>query len=531
MTASPMEQARALVGLRAKLFFRRFVRERQWGRAGIGVIAAGMAAFFSLSLCALVFAAADDLRRAPQRLDESGGPLVVFAAWTSLALAGRLWFGVLSLAQPQGFLDPRRLRSLPVSGRLVSAINVLALFFDPVWLVIYPPLACIAVALARLPSAPGAAAMLVAQALAVWATVGALHLGSAVAAFFDARPMLRRGFSIAIVLGGVLAFQASLALPGQRGLVALFSRQNWDRIAWTPAGWMALTAGRLSASHPLRALGPALLLGLLGLACSAGAHALSQRELSRPQENGQGPRRVASASWRLPLLSARFSALVEKEAKTVIRVGWLQLVVVPVAYLLLVRAVLPGPEPLLIAAVYAHLGVLEIATNAFGRDASAARGWFLWPVSLRAVLAAKNAVAYAFSLAIFLLLALVAASGGRLLPGQFAVGLCAHAATFPLLATFGNVVSAFFPVPVRGARLRRVRGAGPIGSRLVAMALLAGAAWAPWALAKVAGIQLYAVYAGELVAMALAYPALLGVAAHLCAARRELLLPALSRDE
>ncbi|HEY5677700.1 MAG TPA: hypothetical protein VIR81_12990, partial [Myxococcales bacterium] len=121
--------------------------------------------------------------------------------------------------------------------------------------------------------------------------------------------------------------------------------------------------------------------------------------------------------------------------------------------------------------------------------------------------------------------------GGRLLPGQFAVGLCAHAATFPLLATFGNVVSAFFPVPVRGARLRRVRGAGPIGSRLVAMALLAGAAWAPWALAKVAGIQLYAVYAGELVAMALAYPALLGVAAHLCAARRELLLPALSRDE
>jgi hypothetical protein len=530
VTASLGEQARALVGLRAKLFLRRFVRERQWGRAAIALVAAAMAGFFSLSLCALVFAAAEDLRRAPERLQERGGPLVVFAAWTSLALAGRLWFGVLALTQPQGFLDPRRLRSFPVSARLVSAINLLALFFDPLWLVVYPPLACIAVALARLPSAPAAPAMLVAQGLAVWATVGALHLGSALAAFFDARPMLRRGLSIAMVLSGVLAFQASLALPGERGLVALFSRENWHRISWTPAGWMAMVAGQLSLSRPLRALGPALLLVLLGFCCSAGAHALSQRELSLPPESGQGPRRSAR-SWRLPLLSARFSALVEKEAKTVIRVGWLQLVVVPVAYLLLVRAVLPGPEPLLIAAVYAHLGVLEIATNAFGRDASAVRGYFLWPVSLRAVLAAKNAVAYAFSLAIFLLLAVVAASGGRLVAGQFAIGLCAHAATFPLLATFGNVVSAWFPVPVRGARLRRVRGAGPIGSRLVAMALLAGAAWAPWALSRLAGMHLYAAYAGELIAIAVAYPALLGVAAHLCDARREPLLAALARDE
>jgi hypothetical protein len=530
VTAPFQEQARALVGLRAKLFLRRFVRERQWGRAVIGVLAAAMAGFVSLSLCALVFAAADDLHRAPDRLRESGGPLVIFAAWTSLALAGRLWFGVLALAQPQGFLDPRRLRSLPVSPRLVSAVNLAALFFDPLWLVLYPPLACIAVALSRLPSSPAAPAMLVAQALAVWATVGALHLGSSVAAFFDARPILRRGFSIVIVLGGVLAFQASLALPGERGLLALFTRENWHRIAWSPPGWMAMTAQQLSLSRPLRALGPALLLALLGFGCSAAAHALSQRELLQPPESGQGPRRSAR-SWRLPFLSARFSALLEKEAKTVIRVGWLQLVVVPVAYLLLVRAVLPGPEPLLIAAVYAHLGVLEIATNAFGRDASATRGYFLWPVSLRAVLAAKNAVAYAFSLAIFLLLAVVAASGGRVLPGQFAIGLCAHAATFPLLATFGNLVSVWFPVPVRGARLRRVRGAGPIGSRLVAMALLAGAAWAPWALSKLAGMHLYAAYAGELIAVGVAYPALLGLAAHLCDTRREMLSGALARDE
>ena len=134
----------------------------------------------------------------------------------------------------------------------------------------------------------------------------------------------------------------------------------------------------------------------------------------------------------LPLAPAALSALFEKEVKTVVRVGWLQLVVVPVAYLLLVRAVLPGPEPLLVAAVYAHLGVLEIATNAFGRDLDAARAWFLWPVSLRSVLAAKNAVAYLFSLAIFLLLALVAAVSAQLTAGQFLVGILAHAATPPV---------------------------------------------------------------------------------------------------
>ena len=46
MTATLREQASALIGLRAKLFLRRFLRERQWGRAVIGVVAAAMAGFF-----------------------------------------------------------------------------------------------------------------------------------------------------------------------------------------------------------------------------------------------------------------------------------------------------------------------------------------------------------------------------------------------------------------------------------------------------------------------------------------------------
>jgi hypothetical protein len=152
-------------------------------------------------------------------------------------------------------------------------------------------------------------------------------------------------------------------------------------------------------------------------------------------------------------------------------------------------------------------------------------------VSLRELLAAKNAVAYCFSAAIFLLLAGVAWTSARVTAEQVAIGALAHAAIFPLLATFGNIVSTYFPVPVRGARLRRVRGAGPIGARLAVLTLLAAAAWAPYVIAQALGIRLWTTYAGELVALSLAYGALLAFAAQVVAARREPLLAALARDE
>lgn len=530
MTALAAEQARALIGLRAKLWWRRIVQGRQWVRLAVGMLAAAFGAVFSATLCAAVLQGGELLRGHPERLWSRGGPLALFTAWLTMALAGRLWFGLVALAQSQAFLDPRRFRSFPVSPRLLSAINLAALFADPIWLVLYPPIAAVAVAVSRLPGGPPLGALLVAEALAIWAVVGLLHLGAAVAALLDARPVLRRAFSVVLLLAGFVGFQLSMSAPGTPAMTALFEGRPWR--LWTPPGWAALFAQALSNERPLAAAGFGLLLLLLGLACSAAGHALSSRELLRPVESARASAGAARADgWRLPLLGRAVSPLFEKEAKTVVRVGWLQLVVVPVAYLLLVRAVLPGPEPLLIGAVYAHLGMLEFATNAFGRDLDATRAWFLWPVTLRSVLAAKNAVAYLFSLAIFLLLALVAAIGSTVSPGQFLVGLLAHAAIFPLFAAFGNAISVLYPVPVRGARLRRIRGAGPIGARVTAMALLAGAAWAPYAIAGALGLHLYAAYAGELVALGIAYPALLGAGARLVEARREPLLGALARDE
>ena len=491
-----------------------------------------MGAMVSAALCLLVLESADGLSRDPGALASRGGPLAIFATWLTMVLVGRVWLALISAAQTATFLDPRRFRIYPVPARLLSALNLVALFLDPVWLVLYPPLVTVAVGVSWLPGAPPAWALIAAELFAVWATVGVLHLGSAIGAAFDARPVLRRGFSVVLLLAGFGGFQLSIARPGRPGLAALFAQHHWQAIAWTPPGWTAVLAQALSDHRPLHALTPALLLFLLGLVSSAVAHELSLREVMRPPESAPAPKSaVKSLGWKLPLLPSSFSALFEKETKTVVRIGWLQLVLVPVAYLLLVRTMFSGPQPLLIAAVYAHLGVLDISTNAFGRDLFAARAYFLWPVSLRELIAAKNFVAYCFSLAIFLLLATVAAFSAHVTAGQIFVGLLAHGATFPLLATYGNMTSVLFPLPVRGARLRRVRGAGPIGARLLAMALLAGAAWAPYALAKLLGLPLFIAYGGELVAMAVVYGGLLAFGAHLFESRRETLLAALSRDE
>ena len=527
-----LEQARALLWLRWKLWQRRLLGSMAVGRILLGSFSLLMGVLMSAMMSGLTLLAAHELGRDPATLAAQGGPLAVFAIWVSIVLIGRLWFALIPATQGASFLDPRRFRLFPVSARLLGALNLGALFFDPVWLVLYPPLACIAWGVSRFAGAPAFWALLVSEWFAVWAAVGVLHAAAALGAAFDARPVLRRGLSIFLILAGFAAFQLSVARPGRPGLATVFAAHRTDLIAWTPAGWCGVLAQALSDHSLLHALTPALLLFLSGLVANVVAHRVSRRDWLRPSETVQAPATSrSSAGWQLPLLPPVFSALLEKEAKTVVRVGWLQLVLVPVGYLFLMQARFSGPQPLLIAAVYAHLGVLEIATNAFGRDLSAVRALFLWPISRRQALLAKNLVAYGFSLAIFLLLAMVSRFTGRATPSQFLVALLAHAAIFPLFATLGIVVSVLFAAPMRGARLRGVRGGGALGARLAAMGLLAGLAWAPYAVGLARSLDFIALYAGELLVMVVVYGGLLGFGAQLIEDRREPLLAALAKED
>lgn len=528
---SALEQTRALVGLRALLFWRRL---REGGRAIFLLLGVLLFALFSTSICWAVLEVSSDLAEDPTAVQRRGGPMAVFTGWLGLAVVGRLWFGLVGAGQGSSwFLDPRRFRQWPVPAWLLSSVNFAALLCEPVWLLLYPVLVCIALGIARLPGAPGIGPLVLAEAVTVLATVGVLHLGAAVGAAFDARPMLRRTLSIVLAFAGFAGFQ--LATGSRSGLPAFFARQGDEIFRWTPIGWAASFAEALQRASLARALALFLLLAGSGVACGILAHELSKREVLRPPETRPAPgSAVRARGWQIPLAGPVFSALFEKEMKTVLRIGWLQLVLVPVAFLLL-RMMMNksslSAHPLLVAAVYAHLGVLDLTTNAFGRDVEAARAYFLWPVSRRLLLAAKNAVAYTFSLMIFALLAVVAYTSGPVPRGEVVLAVLAHGATFPLLATIGNIASSYAPSPVRGARLRRVRGAGPLGVRIGAMMLLLLGAWAPWALSALLSLPRGLLYAGELVAMVVVYGGLLGFAAHLLERRREPLLAALRRDE
>lgn len=529
-------QAAALVWLRATLWRRRLVQQRQWGRLAISVFGVAMGALASGSIAAALLLYGSELRAHPARIERLGGALALFATWLASALLARVWFAFL----PRGhtpFLDPRRFLAFAVPARLVSALNFAAQLLDPAWLFFWPVLGAIAVAAARLPDMPGPGVLVCAEILSVWAVAGVLHFAAAVAAALDSRILLRRAFSVLLALLAAAALQFTMR-PGHPALPSAFAAKHWDVIALTPPGWAAEMVREVAAERPLRAIPPALLLFVLGAAGGVLAHRLSLREALRPVESGtvRSDRRLAPG-WRLPVLPEPVVAVLEKEAKTVLRIGWLQIVLVPISFFLL-RAFLVGDRgagwiqrrPLVFAAVYAHLGVLELATNLFGRDLDAARAWFLWPVRFRTVIAAKNLVAYALSLCIFAGLVVVVVATGPVAPADVAIGFLAHLATFPLLAMIGNVASILWPVPVRGM-LRRVRGGGAVGARFAALLALGAAAWAPWVVARITGLAPAIAYLGEALAMTLAYGGFLAASAHLLESRREPLLSSLARDE
>ena len=70
----PLEQASALIALRAKLWWRRLVHGRQWVRFAVGAVAALVGVMFSASLCVVIFEMTDRMRQSPEALPDLGGP-------------------------------------------------------------------------------------------------------------------------------------------------------------------------------------------------------------------------------------------------------------------------------------------------------------------------------------------------------------------------------------------------------------------------------------------------------------------------
>lgn len=528
-----LDQAQALVGLRFKQWLRRITVEKAWTRLvtlGLAFLIGGV---LSIVLAVGIWAAVQGLLSKPGALAEAGGARTLIALWLTFGALLRVYLALVLIAQGRSLLDPRRFLVYAVSPRLVTAVNVVAQLVEPAWLFFYLPLASLAVFGARLPGAPGVLALLFAEAVLLLCAAALVHFFAALFAEMSARPWLRR-------TGLLLIFVAIFSAQYRRDLrhLALDGVTVWKVLAWLPTGWAASLAGALSSHSLWPALWELFKFAALSAVAVALGHTLSLREARREPETVRASAPSAARprmGWRLPFLADPVSGLIEKELKTLLRAGWLQLLMAPLLFMLLraspgQRAQM-GAQPLLVAAAYAHLGVLAFLTNVFGFDADGARGYFLWPVRGRVVMASKNAVSYLVSLAMFVVFAVAVKLDGGLTGEQLLLGFIAHLATFPAAAALGNFASIYFPAPMRTARTRRSPGTAANSMRVLALVPIALGAWAPWQLAKLTGRFLLALYLGELVVMAVVYGGVLSASEALLEARRDRLLHALARDE
>jgi hypothetical protein len=534
------EQALALLGLRWAVWRRRLTQDGKWGRLGVGLL--GLFGFLIVSGVGVAFVVimGMTLAKDPQELARFGGGTALMGLLLTAMLGARLYFSIISVVSGQPFLHPRRFLVYAVPPGLITAINCVAQLFEAGWAVFYPAALTAAYVFSQVPSGPPIWASVLALLLLFLCAASVLQMVSAVVTEVFASKTARRVL-ILLVMSSIwgVALSISRISFARR---ALSPESLWSLAKRLPSGWAAQLADALGRGELLAALGFALLLIGTALASAWLGHRLVLRDARRPAETilvskavSQGP-----AGWRIPLLSNPISALFEKEVKTIFRAMWLQMVAGPIGFLVMRFLLmqggksggpLVGPQPLLMGAFYAHLGVLAWSVNMFGVDGQATRGIFLWPLRGRTVVAAKNAVAYAISLLTFLTLALLSMLVAPVTAQQVVIGLCAHAATFPVLATLGNVTSIYFPSPMKSGKSIRQPGGSTAIARVGALGLIALTGWAPYALAKLVGIPLIAAYLGELLAMAIAYGGLLSFAEHLLEARREPLLAALSKEE
>jgi ABC-2 type transport system permease protein len=531
---SPPSQLLAFAELRARLSWRRFK-----GRGGVLELVARIALLAVAVPAGVAFAGLAGAG-AWQAVREGNAQIAVaallFGVWQT-------WTAVSLSVSERDAVDLSRFLVYPIPPARVFAFGLAAsVAGDPfalVWTLILGG-AFAGAALAR----PGGWVVLLAAAYALF-VAGTLSFVSLLQELLARVLRGRRVREVAIAAVYVAtAFLVFFMAGGPRPALQAFralAAVRW--LAFPPAlaerAISALHAGRLAAALPwLMALAAASLasgwaayrLALAG-ARSGGAHA------PRAAATGQG-------GWRLP---GRLGPLLEKEGKYLLRhpvAGVLALVVPAFAALVAWKLAPRIPAeagdvvralPLFAFAAYAHLATQPFWLNAFGWERGGGRTWYLAPVSPGDVLVAKNAAAYALSLALFAASAAVGLAVGGAPPGWALLGaLALHAGLAPFLLAAGNVVSILNP---RAASHTVQRGGhlSPL-SALAGMAVFTGGTTL-FALPALLAIRVDAGWALPLgwaalglVGLAL-YRAVLPRVARLLAARREPLLAAVCGDD
>ena len=530
-------QLLALGELRARLSWRRFR-----GRGGVAELVARIALYAVAVPAGLAFAALA-AAGAWQAVREARGLAAQLAVAALLFGVWQTWTAVSLSVSERDAMDLSRFLVYPISPARVFgyglAASVVADPFPVFWTLILAG-AFAGAALAR----PGGWLVLLAAAYALF-VAGTVAL---VALLQELLARLLRGRRLReAAIAGVYVATAFLVFfmsggprPALQALRAL-AVARW--LAFPPAfaerAISSLYAGRLAAAMPWLAA-----LAAATLACGWAAYRLA---LAAARSGGaQRPRtaKTGQGGWRVP---GRLGPLLEKEGKYLLRhpVAGVLALVVPafaalVAWKLAPRIPVEAGEvvaavPLFAFAAYAHLATQPFWLNAFGWERGGGRVWYLAPVAPADVLVAKNAAAYALSLALFAASAAAGIAVGGAPPGWALLGaLALHAGLAPFLLAAGNVVSILNPRAAphtvqRGGHLSPLSVFAGMGILAAAMALFAlpvllalrlDLGWAlpaGWATLGAAGFGIYR--------------AVLPRTARLLEARREPLLEAVCGDD
>ncbi|MGB8929942.1 MAG: hypothetical protein WCC48_01695 [Anaeromyxobacteraceae bacterium] len=463
---------RAFVELRGRLLARRFLTRR-----GVPELVARVVVFGLSGVAAVLFSGA--IGAGTYRAARTGRGLATELAVTAIFFGiWQTWTAVALTLAERDTLDLGRFLAYPLPpGRIYAYGLVASAAGDPFalfWTVLLAG-AFTGAALAR----PGGWLLLLALAFALFisATVAYVALLQELLGRLVRIRRAREGAIALVYLGIVLliAFLASGVAHPTREVLTQLQRLQW--IAW-PAALGATAARHLFTGHA-----PAALPALAGLAAGTATVAwLSFRlALDDALSGEEGVRRKGRASALgagLPVgwLGARLGPLVEKEWRYLLRhpLALVMVLVIPaIAALVAWRAAPHIPReagevlaalPLFGFALYAHLVAQPFWLNGFGWDRGGAQLYFLAPIRLSDVLAAKDLASASLSFVVFTgcVLATVAVAGR---PPWWVVvgGFALHAGIAPWLYAAGNLVTAANPIGAgftleRGSRLPMLSG-------------------------------------------------------------------------
>ncbi|HEX8707332.1 MAG TPA: hypothetical protein VF723_03635 [Pyrinomonadaceae bacterium] len=499
-----MEQLRALIWLKWTLF-RNTMRSRKAVLSRVasmlGTLAAlGLALVIALALGFVVYKVLTPdigyrLTRLPPGQTSAGvlkdlAPPARFLVFTIFAVIYLMWATVpLSLGGGSRF-DAGRLLLYPISLRKLFAIDFMSELTGLGSIFAIPILLAVAIGagfgnenlLLALPAA--AFAIICGIALAKW-------LSTAVGALMQKRRT--RGETVLALIGVVVGLGG--VLLGELAQSLARNTASFGGLRWTPPG-----AAAVALVDGLREGGGGdYALAMLTLAAYTVLLVLSTYFIARRAALGAGGEKrsvarvrapgsaAAYTGWRLPLVSAQISAVVEKELRYAMRNAQLRMMALMPLVLIGVRLMqsrrfarefqgrdaLPSEavsyandfaaygEGLLVAAgvLYIFLILSSLACNLFAYEGSGMRAFILSPVNRRSILVGKN-IAITF---LALLFCTVLLSINQLVFHDLSLAaLCFAALCFLLFAALfsliGNWLSMRFPKPLQFGKRMNASG-------------------------------------------------------------------------